>query len=189
MGWKMIEYGKYTLNLRKTKIRDMELEEKLNNIFLILYFLSVFTLIINIKYISDNDIWINILWTLLIVVIPWVKTALEKKSLFLKGEIDLEIKRDNFYFYKDEIKRLELFYVYTDIKYRKTIFNDIKLILTENEKVFTFYIKKDSNISGYEKLYSDLEKTEYHVKISLVKELVFIIVMPLIILVLIWMYR
>ena len=99
-----------------------------------------------------------------------MKTLLERKSLLLKGEIDLEVKRDNFYFYKNEEMKLELLYKDTDVKYRKTIFNDIKMVMNCCGKIYYFYIKKDHNISGYEKLYSDLEGTEYHEKISVWKE-------------------
>lgn len=38
------------------------------------------------------------------------------------------------------------------------------------------YIKKDYNISGYEKLYFDLEETDYHEKIPILKEIIFKIV-------------
>ena len=41
---------------------------------------------------------------------------------------------------------------------------------------YYFYIKKDYNISGYEKLYFDLEETDYHEKIPILKEIIFKIV-------------
>ena len=71
--------------------------------------------------------------------------------------------------------KLELLYKNTDVSYRKTIFGEIKLIMNSCGKIYYFYVKKDHNISGYEKLYTDLERTEYHKKLSLLKESVFYI--------------
>ena len=72
--------------------------------------------------------------------------------------------------------KLELLYKDTDVKYRKTIFNDIKMVMNCCGKIYYFYIKKDHNISGYEKLYFDLEETDYHEKIPILKEIIFKIV-------------
>ena len=69
--------------------------------------------------------------------------------------------------------KLELLYKDTDVKYKKTLIKDIKMIMYNCEEMYCFYIKKDHDTSGYDKLYSDLEATAYHEKIPVLKEVIF----------------
>ena len=48
----------------------------------------------------------------------------------------------------------------------------MKMIIHDCGEIYYFYIKKDYNISGYEKLYFDLEETDYHEKIPVLSEFV-----------------
>ena len=171
----MIEYAKYTLNIKKMEITDTEFEKKINTIFSILILLVLF-FIVFLDLIENYEIWYNILGLVSVVLIFFIKTLFGRKSFFLKGEIDLEVKRDNFYFYKDGVMKLELLYKNTDVRYRKTIFNGIKMVMNDCGKIYCFYIKKDHNVTGYEKLYADLEGTDYHIKISILKEVIFNII-------------
>lgn len=172
----MIEYAKYTLNIRKMKVNDLKFEKKMNNILMFITVSATLIFIVFLDFFENPSLWMDILGLSFVVIVLFVEKLFERKKILFDGESDLEVKRDNFYFYKDGEMKLELLYKNTDIKYRKTIQKDMKMIIHDCGEIYYFYIKKDYNISGYEKLYFDLEETDYHEKIPVLKEIIFKIV-------------
>ena len=172
----MIEYAKYGLNIRKMSMNNIKSEKKIDTLLRVLSILIMLFFFIFLNFLENPVLWVNILGLFFACIIPLVKKLFKRKKILFSGEIDLEVKRDNFYFYKDGEMKLELLYKDTDVKYKKTLIKDIKMIMYNCEEMYCFYIKKDHDTSGYDKLYSDLEATDYHEKIPVLKEVIFNIV-------------
>ncbi len=77
----MIEYAKYTLNIKKMEITDTEFEKKINTIFSILILLVLF-FIVFLDLIENYEIWYNILGLVSVVLIFFIKTLFGRKSFF-----------------------------------------------------------------------------------------------------------
>ena len=77
----MIEYAKYTLNIKKMEITDTEFEKKINTIFSILILLVSF-FIVFLDLIENYEIWYNILGLVSVVLIFFIKTLFGRKSFF-----------------------------------------------------------------------------------------------------------
>ena len=169
----MTEYSRDALNLRKMSMNNIEFEKKTDNIFLILTVLIMLFFLIFMDFFKNPDLWLDILRLFLVGIVFFVKVLFKREKALFTGEIDLEVKRDDFYFYKNGEMKLELLYKDTDVKYRKTLLNDIKITAYNSGELYYFYVKKDHDTSGYEKLYSYLERRDCHKRISVFKEVIF----------------
>ena len=164
----MTEDNKYNLYVIKNSVKDIEFLEKADKAVLIsgiaLYIIPF--IFIDLEKIVDIGI---IALFLLFYLLYIINNFRAKRTLILDGEIKLIMKKKDFYFYKNEELVLKLLDNYINTKYRKTLFNNLKLIINAHEKIYEFYLKMDSEYQECEKLYSDM-KTKRFQKSSFIRE-------------------
>ncbi|MCP1223809.1 hypothetical protein [Sebaldella sp. S0638] len=164
----MTEDNKYNLYVMKSSVKDIEFLEKADKAVLIsgiVLYIIPFIFIDLEKIVNVGIIALFFVFYLLYII----NNFRVKRTLILDGEIKLIMKRKDFYFYKNEELALKLLDNYINTKYRKTLFNNLKLIINAHEKIFEFYLKMDSEYQECEKLYSDM-KTKKFQKSSFIRE-------------------
>ena len=80
-----------------------------------------------------------------------------KKLGFKETNFRIKIRKKNFYF-SDEFNEIMIpdIHIYY-VKYRKTIFGNLKFIIITGEKIYYFYISSKENKLEYERFYSELK--------------------------------
>ena len=164
----MLVDGDYYLHLKNLRVKDYEdrYEDILMKISNVLFFLSILLILISFFYwdykIIDRIISGLVYFNMLIMIYFYFLNKKEqisrvKKLGFKETNFRIKIRKKDFYF-SDEfneiiIPDIHIYYV----KYRKTIFGNLKFIIITGEERYYFYISSRENKPEYERFYSELK--------------------------------
>jgi hypothetical protein len=78
----MIEYAKYTLNIRKMKVNDLKFEKKMNNILMFITVSATLIFIVFLDFFENPSLWMDILGLSFVVIVLFVEKLFERKKFF-----------------------------------------------------------------------------------------------------------
>ena len=164
----MLSDGDYYLHLKKLRVKDYEdryedITTKINKVVIYIYILLILISFFFWDYKTIDRIISGLffLYTLIMICFYFLnikeRISYVKKLGFKETNFRIKIRKKNFYF-SDEFNEIMIpdIHIYY-VKYRKTIFGNLKFIIITGEKIYYFYISSKENKLEYERFYSELK--------------------------------
>lgn len=163
----MLSDGNYYLHLNRLKVRDYEdkYEDFCKDInkksIALTFFMLILLFFIDYEIISviiTSLFYLNMGISLYFYLLNLKNRISYRNSLGFKEEkFNIKIRKKNFYF-SDEFNEITIpdIHIYY-IKYRKTIFQNLKFTIITGDKRYFFYISSRENKQEYERFYTELK--------------------------------